>query len=141
MATALDTIMNVGEEEIKRIVSKTLTTPDLILRHHTTGTGRVGEEEGNFCEIYLQIICLIVMIIRGGGGGGGNFSRGNSRVSSPSRSVRGNSPQSQSSRGNSRRNSPSNFSRTDSPVRHTQVFYRLVEIKVEEVLCQVNVIK
>ena len=64
---------------------------------------------------------------KGGRGGrnGGNFSRGNSRVSSPSRSVRGSSPsaQSQTSRGNSRRNSPSSFSRTESPVRHTQVFY------------------
>ena len=54
-------------------------------------------------------------------GNGGN-SRGNSRVSSPSRSQRGNSPQ--SSRGNSRRNSPSSNFRTGSPLHHTQVYYR-----------------
>ena len=58
----------------------------------------------------------------GRGKGGGGNSRGNSRVSSPSRSQRGNSPQ--SSRGNSRRNSPSSNFRTDSPVHHTQVYYR-----------------
>ena len=57
-----------------------------------------------------------------GKGGGGNNSRGNSRVSSPSRSQRGNSPQ--SSRGNSRRNSPSGNFRTESPVHHTQFYYR-----------------
>ena len=51
---------------------------------------------------------------------GGKYSRGNSRASSPSRSVRGGSPQ--SSRGNSRRSSPSNYSRNNSPSRQTRVF-------------------
>ena len=54
--------------------------------------------------------------------GNGGHSRGNSRVSSPSRSQRGNSPQ--SSRGNSRRSSPSSNLRTGSPLHHTQVYYR-----------------
>ena len=64
-----------------------------------------------------------------GRGRGGNYSRGNSRVSSPTRSQRGKNSRNsspQSSRGNSRRNSPTSFdhSRTNSPVRHTRVFRR-----------------
>merc|ERR1719431_192108 len=64
-----------------------------------------------------------------GRGRGGNFSRGNSRVSSPTRTQRGKNSRNsspQSSRGNSRRNSPTSFdhSRTSSPVRHTRVFRR-----------------